>query len=86
MRPQLHQPPQRHEDFLDRQQHLIVTVVLTDDRLKQPDELADEVGARLLPLHSMHNMTPADIASGATYFTLMRRNLENIRQGLGCAP
>ena len=48
--------------------------------------LADEVGARLLPLHSMHNMTPADIASGATYFTLMRRNLDNIRQGLGCAP
>lgn len=48
--------------------------------------LADEIGARLLPLHSMHNMTPADIASGATYFSLMRRNLENIRQGLGCAP
>ena len=48
--------------------------------------LADEIGAQLLPLHSMHNMTPADIASGATYFTLMRRNLENIRQGLGCAP
>ena len=48
--------------------------------------LADEVGAKLLPLHSMHNMTPADVASGATYFTLMRRNLENIRQGLGCAP
>ena len=48
--------------------------------------LADEVGARLLPLHSMHNMTPDDIASGATYFSLMRRNLENIRQGLGCAP
>jgi zinc transport system substrate-binding protein len=48
--------------------------------------LAHEIGAKLLPLHSMHNMTPADIASGATYFTLMRRNLENIRQGLGCAP
>ena len=48
--------------------------------------LADEVGAQLLPLHSMHNMTPADLASGATYFTLMRRNLENIRQGLGCVP
>ena len=48
--------------------------------------LADEVGARLLPLHSMHNITPADIASGATYFSLMRINLENIRQGLSCAP
>jgi len=48
--------------------------------------LADEIGAKLLPLHSMHNMTKEDIASGATYFTLMRQNLETLRQGLGCAP
>lgn len=48
--------------------------------------LADETGARLFPLHSLHNRTPADVASGATYFTLMRRNLENLRLGLGCAP
>ena len=48
--------------------------------------LADETGAQLLPLHSMHNVTKEDLASGATYFTLMRRNLENLRAGLGCAP
>lgn len=48
--------------------------------------LADETGARLLPLHSLHNRTPDDVASGATYFTLMRRNLENLRQGLGAPP
>lgn len=48
--------------------------------------LADETGAKLLPLHSLHNRTPADVASGATYFSLMRRNLETIREGLGCAP
>ncbi len=48
--------------------------------------LADEAGAQLLPLHSMHNMTKEDIAAGATYFTLMRRNLDSLRQGLGCAP
>jgi zinc transport system substrate-binding protein len=48
--------------------------------------LAGETGAQLLPLHSMHNMTKADIAAGATYFTLMRRNLDNLRKGLGCAP
>ena len=34
----------------------------------------------------MHNITPSDITSGATYFSLMHLNLENIRQGLGCAP
>lgn len=48
--------------------------------------LADEAGARLLPLHSLHNRTPADVAAGETYFTLMRRNLANLRAGLGCAP
>ncbi len=48
--------------------------------------LADETGAQLLPLHSMHNVTKEDIASGATYFTLMRRNLANLQQGLGCEP
>ena len=48
--------------------------------------LADETGAQLLPLHSLHNRTPADVAAGATYFTLMRRNLENLRLGLGAAP
>lgn len=48
--------------------------------------LAAEVGAQLIPLHSLHNRTPDDVASGATYFSLMRRNLENIRRGLGCAP
>ena len=48
--------------------------------------LADETGARLLPLHSMHNVTKEDLAAGETYFTLMRRNLANLQQGLGCAP
>ena len=48
--------------------------------------LADETGAQLLPLHSMHNMTKEDIAAGETYFTLMHRNLANLRKGLGCGP
>jgi zinc transport system substrate-binding protein len=48
--------------------------------------LADETGAQLLPLHSLHNRTPDDVANGATYFSLMRRNLESIQAGLGCAP
>lgn len=48
--------------------------------------LADETGAQLLPLHSMHNMTQADIAAGETYFSLMHRNLANLRKGLGCGP
>ena len=54
---------------------------ILDSRLARV--LADEAGAQLLPLHSMHNVTKEDLAAGATYFTLMRRNLANLRRGLG---
>lgn len=47
--------------------------------------LADETHARLLPLHSLHNLSSADLADPSappTYFSLMRQNLSNLRQGL----
>ncbi|MDR0994093.1 MAG: zinc ABC transporter substrate-binding protein [Verrucomicrobiota bacterium] len=44
--------------------------------------LAQETGAFLLPLHSLHNLTTAEVAEAPSYFTLMRRNLENLKKGL----
>lgn len=47
--------------------------------------LAAETGARLLPLHSLHNLSSADLADPSappTYFSLMRQNLSRLRQGL----
>lgn len=83
------QPSPRALAELVRTMHVQGTTAVFYEEILDPKlarVLADEVGARLFPLHSMHNMTPADITASTTYFTLMRRNLENLRQGLGCAP
>ena len=44
--------------------------------------IAEETGARILELHSTHNMSPADFAAGVTYLDLMRRNVEHLREAL----
>ena len=54
-------------------QHLLLSI----------QRILQKLIAQLLPLQSMHNVTKEDLASGATYFNLMRRNLENLRRGLG---
>ena len=80
--------PRALAELVQKMQTLGTTAVFYEEILdpKLSRVLADEIGARLLPLHSMHNTAPEDIASGATYFSLMRLNLENIRQGLDCSP
>lgn len=44
--------------------------------------LAEGADARLLSLHSLHNLSKADFDAGETYISLMRRNLENLKEGL----
>jgi len=44
--------------------------------------IAGETGARILELHSAHNVSPADFSAGVTYLDLMRRNLEHLREAL----
>jgi zinc transport system substrate-binding protein len=46
--------------------------------------IADETGASLLKLHGLHNVGRDELAGGATFVSLMRRNLENLRKGLQC--
>ncbi len=46
--------------------------------------IAEEAGASLLLLHGIHNVSRKDLESGATYVSLMRMNLENLRKGLEC--
>lgn len=44
--------------------------------------LAEGTGAKLLLLHSAHNLSKEDFAAGRTYISLMRQNLENLKEGL----
>jgi len=44
--------------------------------------IAEATGARLLELHSLHNVSHADFNAGVTYIDLMRRNAEMLREAL----
>jgi len=44
--------------------------------------IAEATGARLLELHSLHNVSHADFTAGVTYLDLMRRNVETLREAL----
>jgi zinc transport system substrate-binding protein len=46
--------------------------------------IARETGAQLVKLHGLHTVGKAELDQGATYLSLMERNLENLRKGLGC--
>lgn len=44
--------------------------------------LAEGTGAKLLLLHSLHNLSKEEFDAGETYISLMRRNLEYLKEGL----
>lgn len=46
--------------------------------------LSREAGVKILMLHGAHNISKDDLAGGATFVSLMRKNLESLRTGLGC--
>ena len=44
--------------------------------------IAEATGARLLEIHSAHNVSHADFTAGITYLDLMWRNVETLREAL----
>ncbi len=44
--------------------------------------VADNTGAKILTLHSYHNISAEDFGSGVTYLDLMKENCESLAQGL----
>ena len=51
---------------------------------KLAEALAREVGARTLILNPVEGLTKDEAAAGKEYLSLMRENLRNLREGLGC--
>ncbi|MBQ3409423.1 MAG: zinc ABC transporter substrate-binding protein [Clostridia bacterium] len=49
---------------------------------KIADSIAKETGAQKLVFHTIHNATQEEINNGETYISLMRKNLENLKQAL----
>lgn len=46
------------------------------------DSIAEAAGARTALFHTCHNVTKEELDSGATYLSLMKENLERLRQEL----
>lgn len=44
--------------------------------------ISSETGAEMLLFHSCHNLSKDDFNSGETYLSLMRKNVENLREAL----
>ena len=49
---------------------------------KAADTISKEAGTKELLLHSCHNVSKDEFKSGATYISIMRQNLENLKEGL----
>ncbi len=50
---------------------------------KVADAVALQTGAKVLELHSCHNLSAEDFAAGETYLSLMQRNLQNLKIAFG---
>jgi zinc transport system substrate-binding protein len=46
--------------------------------------IARETGAKVAVLDPLESLTPAEQDQGDDYFTIMRRNLDALRDALGC--
>ena len=46
------------------------------------DSIAEATGTRTARFHTCHNISPEDLAGGATYVSLMEQNLETLRETL----
>lgn len=50
---------------------------------KVADAVAAQTGAKVLELHSCHNLSADDFNAGESYISLMQRNAENLKIALG---
>ena len=50
---------------------------------KVADTVAKQTGAKVLVLHSCHNLSSDDFNAGETYLSLMKKNAENLKIALG---
>ena len=44
--------------------------------------ICDDTGAKMLLLHSCHNVTEEELEDGVTYLSLMEQNAANLKEGL----
>lgn len=65
-----------------REQQIPVVFYIEFSSRKTADILAEETGAKPLMFHSCHNVSAQEMKDGATYMSLMRGNVEALREAL----
>jgi zinc transport system substrate-binding protein len=63
-----------------------VTTIFTEELVspKVADTLASETGATTAVLSPLESLTPAEAAAGDDYVSVMRSNLHELEDALGC--
>ncbi len=59
---------------------VVFHIELTDAKIAKA--VAAETGAKVLELHSAHNISATDFNSGITYVDIMKKNIENLKEAL----
>ena len=70
----------RYPPLATAQIPVIYTIELSTQAVARA--VAEETGAAIRELHSMQTVSQAEFDAGETYVTLMRRNVEALREGL----
>ncbi len=63
------------------------STVIFHEELIQPKVariVARETGGRLMLLHGVHNVSREELEQGETYLSLMKKNVQNLKQSLQC--
>jgi len=78
--------PRRMIDIAERIRRQGIRYIFYDDIIspKVAEVLSRETGTGRLSLKTAHNVSKGELETGATFLSLMERNLENLRVGLQC--
>ncbi len=60
---------------------VVFYIELSNERMA--DTICEATGAKKLLFHSCHNVSKSDFEGGATYVSLMRQNIENLKEAVG---
>ena len=65
-----------------KEEKLPVVFTIEFSNGKIADSVCDATGAKKLTLHSCHNVSADELANGATYLSIMQKNVETLREAL----
>ena len=68
------------EAMQDEEIPVIYYEEMTDPKIARV--IAEQTGAKMLLYHTCHNLSADETAAGESYLSLMRQNIENLKEGL----